>query len=82
MESSFKCNLASDKTLNSVEMFIPKFVDSFLQIGDSTEELFFLFPVNEDKTETQFFEVLLKHEETTSLDRLNSTLTALSFDDE
>ena len=81
MESSFKCNLASDKTLNSVEMFIPKFVDSFLQIGDSTEELFFLFPVNEDKTETQFFEVLLKHEEATSLDRLNSTLTALSFDE-
>ena len=62
-------------------MFIPKFVDSYKQIGDNTEEVFFLFPVNEDQIETQFFEILLKHKEESSLDKFNQTLATLSFDD-
>ncbi len=80
-ESSFNCKLVADKTLNSVERFIPKFVDSFLKMGRDAEELYFLFPVTEDKTETQSFDILLKHNEVDALDRFNLTLTALSFDD-
>ncbi len=80
-ESSFNCRLVAGITLNSVEKFIPKLVDSFLKMGGDAEELYFLFPVTEDKTEIQFFDLLLKHSETNSLDRFNLMLAALSFDD-
>ena len=50
-------------------------------MGGDAEELYFLFPVTEDKTEIQFFDLLLKHSETNSLDRFNLMLAALSFDD-
>ncbi len=80
-ESSFKCNLVAGKTLNSVERFIPKFVSSFSEIGDGSEELYFLFPVTQDQTDTETFELLMKHIESISLDRLNLALAALSFDD-
>ena len=80
-ESSFNCRLVAGITLNSVEKFIPKLVNSFLKMGGDAEELYFLFPVTEDKTETQFFDLLLKHSEANSLDSFNLTLAALSFDD-
>ena len=80
-ESSFNCNLVADKTLNSVERFIPKFVDSFEKMGGDAEELYFLFPVTENKTETQSFELLLKHNEVNSLDKFNLALTALNFNE-
>jgi hypothetical protein len=80
-ESSFNCNLVADKTLNSVERFIPKFVDSFKKMGGDAEELYFLFPVTENKTETQSFELLLKHNEVNSLDKFNLALTALNFNE-
>ena len=80
-ESLFKCNLLKNKTLNSVERFIPKFVDSYKQAGDNADKIFFLFPIKEDQIETQFFELLLKHKDESSLDKFNLTLTALSFDD-
>jgi len=74
--------MAADKTLNSVERFIPKFVDSFSKMeGGDAEELYFLFPVSEDNVETQFFDLLLKYNEVTDLDRFLLTLTSLSFDD-
>ena len=81
-ESLFNCKIASDKTLNSVERFIPQFVDSFAKMeeGDD-EELYFLFPVTEDNIETQSFDLLLKYDEVTDLDRFLLTLTSLSFDD-
>ena len=50
-------------------------------MGGETEELYFLFPLVEDQTDTQVFEVLLNHSDSLSLDRLNLTLAALSFDD-
>jgi hypothetical protein len=80
-ESSFNCNLVADKTLNSVERFIPKFVDSFKKMGGDAEELYFLFPVTENKTKTQSFELLLKHNEVNSLDKFNLALTALNFNE-
>ena len=81
-ESLFNCKMAADKTLNSVERFIPKFVDSFSKMeGGDAEELYFLFPVSEDNVETQFFDLLLKYNEVTDLDRFLLTLTSLSFDD-
>ena len=80
-ESLLNCKLVESKTLNSVERFIPKFVDSFIKMGGETEELYFLFPLVEDQTDTQVFEVLLNHSDSLSLDRLNLTLAALSFDD-
>jgi hypothetical protein len=78
-ESLLNCKLVDGKTLNSVERFIPKFVDSFIKMGEGTEELYFLFPIEGDQTDTQVFEVLLKHSDPASLDRLNLTLTTLSF---
>ena len=80
-ESMFKCNLIPGQTLNSVERFIPKLVDSFSQKRNSSEELYFLFPVIEDEIETQTFELLLNYTEESSLDRFNLALTALSFSD-
>ena len=74
--------MAEDKTLNSVERFIPKFVDSFSKMeGGDDEELYFLFPVSEDNIETQSFDLLLKYYEVTDLDRFLLTLKSLSFDD-
>ena len=79
-ESVLNCKLIEGKTLNSVERFIPKFVDSFAKMGKAAEELYFLFPIVEDEIDTQVFEVLLKHSDPISLDKLNLTLAALSFD--
>tara|TARA_B100001173_G_scaffold227309_1_gene197311 strand:+ start:273 stop:1007 length:735 start_codon:yes stop_codon:yes gene_type:complete len=80
-ESALTCSLVSGKTLNSVERFIPKFVSSFSEIRDGAEKLYFLFPVTQDQTETQTFVLLMNHGESISLDQLNITLAALSFDD-
>ena len=80
-ESKLRCNLVPDETLNSVERFIPKLVNSLSQTGDSPDELYFLFPVIEDEIETQSFELLLKHAEESSLDRFNLMLGDLSFGD-
>ena len=80
-ESSLNCKLVEGQTLNSVERFIPRFISSFEKMRDNSEELYFLFPVKEESTETQFFDLLLKHSEATSLDRFNLTLAALSFNE-
>ena len=80
-ESMLRCNLVPDETLNSVERFIPKLVNSLSQTGDSPDELYFLFPVIEDEIATQTFELLLKHAEESSLDRFNLMLGDLSFGD-
>ena len=50
-------------------------------MGGDAEELYFLFPVTENKTETQSFELLLKHNEVNSLDEFNLALTALNFNE-
>lgn len=78
-ESSLSCKLIAGSTLNSVERFIPKFIDSYSMKGGETDELYFLFPVIEAQTETQSFELLLRYQEAISLDRLNSTFDELSF---
>jgi len=80
-ESMLRCNLVAGETLNSVERFIPKLVNSLSQTGDSPDELYFLFPVIEDEIATQTFELLLKHAEESSLDRFNLMLGDLSFGD-
>ena len=80
-ESLLRCNLVPGETLNSVERFIPKLVNSLSESGDSLDELYFLFPVIEDEIATQTFELLLKHAEESSLDRFNLMLGDLSFDD-
>ena len=80
-ESSFSCKLVSGQTLNSVERFIPQFVDSYVKMGSGTEELYFLFPVADDKTDTQSFNLLLQHDEEDAVDSFKLTLAALSFDD-
>ena len=40
-ESFFNCKLVEGQTLNSVERFIPKFINSFEQMGYNSEELYF-----------------------------------------
>tara|TARA_B100000965_G_C19371868_1_gene660688 strand:- start:4 stop:723 length:720 start_codon:yes stop_codon:yes gene_type:complete len=81
-ESLFNCKMAEGKTLNSVERFIPKFVNSFSQMkGGDAEELYFLFPVTENNIETQSFNLLLKYDEVADLDRFLLALTSLNFDD-
>ncbi|MBD62627.1 MAG: hypothetical protein CMD68_00915 [Gammaproteobacteria bacterium] len=80
-ESSFKCELLNDKTLNTVERFIPKFIDNYLKIGNDSDELFFMFPAGKDEAETKFFELLLIHQELDSIDKFNLTLVALDFGD-
>ncbi|MFL2713686.1 MAG: hypothetical protein ACJ0FC_00800 [Gammaproteobacteria bacterium] len=80
-ESLLRCNLVPGETLNSVERFIPKLVNSLSETEDSVDELYFLFPVIEDEIETQNFELLSKYTEEASLDRFNLILAALSFGD-
>ena len=50
-ESLLRCNLVPGETLNSVERFIPKLVNSLSETADSLDELYFLFPVIEDEVE-------------------------------
>ena len=81
-QTSFNCNLVSDKTLNSVERFIPKFVNSFLRSDESFEELFFLFPLLEEgQIDTKSFKLVFNHANQLSLDRFKLTLETLSFDE-
>ena len=81
-QTSLKCNLVSGKTLNSVERFIPKFVNSFSRIDRSTEELFFLFPLlKEGQIDTKSFKLVFNHSNQLSLDRFKLTLETLSFDE-
>ena len=71
-ESSLSCMLVAGSTLNSVERFIPKFIDSYSMMGGETDELYFLFPVIEAQTETQSFELVLRYQEAISPERLNN----------
>ena len=81
MQTSFNCNLLSGKTLNSVERFIPKFVNSFSKIDGSSEELFFLFPLlQEGQIDTKSFKLVFNYTNTLSQDRFQLTLETLSFD--
>ena len=81
-QTSLNCNLVSGKTLNSVERFIPKFVNSFSRIGRSAEELFFLFPLlQEGQIDTKSFKLIFNHANQLSLDRFKLTLETLSFDE-
>ena len=80
-QTSFNCNLVSGKTLNSIERFIPKFVNSFSKVDGSSEELFFLFPLlKEDQIDTKSFKLVFNHTNQLSLDRFKLTLETLSFD--
>ena len=79
-ESSLSCMLVAGSTLNSVERFIPKFIDSYSMMGGETDELYFLFPVIEAQTETQSFELVLRYQEAISPERLNNAFDELSFD--
>ena len=79
-QSSLNCLLESNKTLNSVEQFIPKFVDSFSKTVVTAEELYFLFPLEGDKIDIMSFKIMLRHSEAVTLDKLSLTLTALNFD--
>ena len=79
-QSSLNCLLEPNKTLNSVEQFIPKLIDSFTKTIVLAEELYFLFPIEEDKIDTKSFKIMLRHSDAVSLDKFNLTLTALSFD--
>ena len=81
-QTSLNCNLVSGKTLNSVERFIPKFVNSFSRIDRSAEELFFLFPLlKEGQIDTKSFKLVFNHANQLSLDRFELTLETLSFDE-
>ena len=81
-QTSLNCNLVSGKTLNSVERFIPKFVNSFSRIDKSSEELFFLFPLlKEGQIDTESFKLVFNHANQLSLDRFKLTLETLSFDE-
>lgn len=80
-ESILKCNLAPDQTLSSVERFIPKLLDNLLQMKDRPDELYFLFPIIDEQTETQIFEILFKYSNLLTLDSLSLILAELKFDD-
>ena len=79
-QSSLNCLLEPNKTLNSVEKFIPRLVDSFSKTVVTAEELYFLFPLEGDKIDTMSFKIMLMHSEAVTLDKLNLTLAALNFD--
>ena len=79
-QTSLNCNLVSGKTLNSVERFIPKFVNSFSRIDRGSEELFFLFPLlKEAQIDTKSFKLVFNHSNQLSLERFKLTLETLSF---
>lgn len=81
-QTSLNCSLVTGKTLNSVERFIPKFVNSFSMIDKSSEELFFLFPLlKEGQIDTKSFKLVFNYANQLSLDRFTLTLETLSFDE-
>ena len=78
-QSFFSCSLLPNQTLSSIEMFIPSFVESFVKVGDSSEEIFFIFPIQNAEVETSKFKILLNHDENASIDKVNLTFAALQF---
>ena len=80
-QSSLNCQLLQDQNLNSVERFIPLFVDSFNKVRNDTDEVSFLFPIQDENISVSEFKILLNYQDKESIDEMSRALEDLSFGD-
>jgi hypothetical protein len=80
-QSFVNCQLQLDKNLNSVERFIPLFVDDLKKVLDSEDEIFFLFPMQNKNMSISKFEIVLNHKDEIMINEMFRILEELSFAD-
>ena len=80
-QSFINCQLQLDKNLNSVERFIPLFVDDLKKVLDSEDEIFFLFPMQNKNMSISEFEIVLNHIDEIMINEMFRILEELSFAD-
>ena len=80
-QSFINCQLQLDKNLNSVEQFIPLFVDDLKKVLDSEDEIFFLFPMQNKNMSISEFEIVLNHKDEIMINEMFRILEELSFAD-
>ena len=79
-QSFFDCRLLPDQNLNAVERFIPFLIEDYKKkAGDSTDEVFVLFPIQDPSIEINDFKMLLDHSDASAIDTMNRSLGELSF---
>ena len=80
-QSFLNCQLLTGNNLLSVNKFIPLFVDSFNQVRNDTDEVLFLFPIQDKNINVSDFKILLNHQDKELIDEMSRTLEDLSFGD-
>jgi hypothetical protein len=80
-QAIFNCELLPDKNLNSVEKFIPLFVDNLNIAREKGDEVVFLFPIQNENGSISKFKILLNHSEEFMANEMNDTLSGLSFEE-
>jgi len=77
--STMHCSLKPPNSLNSLEKFIPIFVKNFESSNIDDSEVYFYFPLIDEKTNTSQFKLVLKHSTEASLKNMNQRLDGLEF---
>ena len=80
-QSFLNCQLLTGNNLLSVNKFIPLFVDSFNQVRNDTDEVLFLFPIQDKNINVSDFKILLNHQDKELIDEMSRTLEDLAFGD-
>lgn len=79
-QSIISCELLPDRNLNSVERFIPAFVDKLNKVRKKDDEVMFFFPIQVENSNVSKFKILLNHKDEVLIDEMNKTLAELSFE--
>ena len=80
-QSVLNCELLPDKNLNSVEKFIPLFVDDLNEALNKDDQVMFLFPIQDENTNISKFKILLNHKDEDMLNAMRVILANLSFEE-
>jgi hypothetical protein len=80
-QSIISCELLADKNLNSVERFIPLFVDKLNKARKKDDEVIFFFPIQMENSSISKFKILLNHKDEVLIDEMNKALADLSFEE-
>ena len=79
-QSIISCELLPDRNLNSVEKFIPAFVDKLNKVRKKDDEVMFFFPIQEENSSISKFKILLNHKDEVLIDEMKITLADLLFE--
>ncbi len=80
-QSIISCELLPDKNINSVERFIPVFVEKLNKDREKDDEVMFFFPIEIENSSISKFKILLNHGNKVLLEEMHKTLSDLSFEE-